>query len=68
MKEQNNLSLIDYSLALYYSLETYIRRDIMFIMSQIYKKKGVKGKGTFGFTVEQPEIEAWVRQQYEVKS
>lgn len=60
------MSLVEYELALDYSLDTYIRRDVMFVMNQIYGgKKGKKGKGTFGFTFEQPEIEEWVAKQYE---
>lgn len=48
-------------------METYVRRDIAFVMSKIYGKKGDKDKGEFGFTVDQSEIEEWVREQYEKK-
>lgn len=65
-EEIKNLSLLDYNLALNYALETYIRRDLVFVMSSIYggKKKGKSGKGTT-IIVPQPEIEEWVRKQYE---
>ena len=62
------MSLIDYNLALYYALETYGRRDLIYVMSRIYGKKGKKGKDTFGFKIEQPEIEEWVAKQYEKES
>lgn len=59
------MSLVEYNLALSYSLETYARRDLVYVMSKIYgDKKGNKGKDTFGFTIEHPEIEAYIRESY----
>lgn len=58
------MSLIEYNLALHYALETYNRRDIMFIMSKIYGKKG-GDKGDINLTIPQTEIEDWVKKQYE---
>ena len=58
-----NLSLIEYNLALHYALETYIRRDVMFIMSKIYGSKKPE-KGSITITIEHPKIEEWVKKQY----
>ena len=67
-EEITNLSLVDYELALFYSIETYVRRDILFIMSQIYgDKKGKSGEDSLNLIFEQPEIEEWIKQQYEIE-
>jgi hypothetical protein len=61
-----NLSVVDYELALFYSTETYVRRDILLIMSQIYgDKKGKSQKGSTTLLFEHPEIEEWIKEQYE---
>lgn len=59
-----NLSLIDLNLAMHYSLETYVRRDTFFVMSKIYGKGKSNEKGKISFTIEHPEIEAWIKEQY----
>lgn len=60
------MSLVEYNLALNYALETYARRDLIHVMTQIFKGKGGSSdKGTFGFTIEHPEIEAYIRESYE---
>ena len=59
-----NLSLVDYRLALAYSLMTYSRRDIEYIQQQIFGKKKTSNEG-FGFTIEHPQIEQWIEEQYE---
>lgn len=61
-----NLSLVDYRLALAYSLMTYSRRDIAYIQQQIFGKKKTSNEG-FGFTIEHPQIEQWIEEQYEKK-
>lgn len=61
-----NLSLVDHTYAIHYAAETYIRRDVMFIMSKIYGGKP-DDKGDISFTIEHPEIEQWIKEQYEVK-
>ena len=60
------MSLVEYEIAFHYALETYIRRDVLFIMSKIYggKKGSGEGKGTT-IIVPQPEIKEWVKKQYE---
>ena len=61
------MSLVEYDLAFYYALETYVRRDVVFVMGSIYGAKKGKGKGKGGTTliVPQPEIEEWIKEQYE---
>ena len=58
------LSLIEHNLALHYALETYIRRDVMFVMSKIYGSKKPE-KGDITITIEHPDIEKWIKEQYE---
>ena len=62
------LSLSDYQLALYYASETYVRRDILFIMSKIYGKKNPNDKGSNTLQIKHPEIEEWIKEQYEDKN
>lgn len=59
-----NLSLIDYEFALHYALDTYARRDVAFVMESIYGEKG-DDKGNTSIKIEHPEIEAWIKKQYE---
>ena len=61
-----NLGILEYELALHYAMETYVRRDILFIMSEIYGGKPDKsGNDTITLKIEHPEIEEWIKQQYE---
>ena len=65
-EEIDKLSLIDYELAFHYALETYVRRDVVYVMGAIYgDKKDSEGKGGNTIIVPQPEIEAWIKEQYE---
>lgn len=67
-EEIKMLSLSDYQLALYYASETYVRRDILFIMNKIYGKKGSDSKDNIKLKIEHPEIEEWIQEQYEEKN
>ena len=65
-EEIDKLSLIDYELAFHYALETYIRRDLVFVMGKVFgtkKKPGDKDGTTI--IVPQPEIEQWIKEQYD---
>jgi len=62
------LSLLDYELALYYATEAYVRRDILFIMSNIYGKKKTSDNKGITLKIEHPEIEDWIKEQYEDKN
>lgn len=64
-KEVKNLSLEEYVYAVQYAQETYIRRDVGFIMSKIYGKKDKGNDKTLNISVPQTDIENWVKQQYE---
>lgn len=64
-EEIKNLGLMDFNLALQYAVETYVRRDVYFIMNSIYSDKKKTKKGTKKLVIEHPEIEEWVKQQYE---
>ena len=68
-EEMRNLSYRDYHYALHYALNTYVRRDVLFVMSKIFKGKessgGSKPPGTTTIIIEQPEIEQWIEEQYE---
>ena len=63
-EEINDLSLLDYNLALNYSLETYVRRDVMGIMSSGKKEDP---KGTFSYTIKHTGIELYIKESYEEK-
>ncbi len=58
------MSLLDYNLALNYSLETYVRRDVAGIMGSGKKKDP---KGTFSYAIKHPEIELYIKESYEEK-
>jgi len=66
-EELKKLSLIDYNLALNYALETYVRRDIFFIISTVFTSEKEKSSKEIGFTIEHPEIETWIKEQYKNK-
>lgn len=56
--------MVDYNLALNYALETYVRRDVVFIISKIFPSK--KGKDSdIEFTIKHEDIEEWIQEQYE---
>ncbi len=61
------MSLVELDLALNYALETYIRRDIYFIMTKIYGIKKGEGKGKTKIVIEHPEIEQYIKESYENK-
>ncbi|KKM77944.1 hypothetical protein LCGC14_1364950 [marine sediment metagenome] len=64
--EIDKLSLIDYELAFHYALETYIRRDLVFVMGKVFgDNKDSEGKGGTTIIVPQPEIEQWIKEQYD---
>lgn len=57
------LSLVDYNLAVHYAMETYVRRDLLFIMNRGKKRK--TGKDEIEIEISHPEIEEWISQQYQ---
>ena len=59
------MSLVEYELAFHYALETYVRRDVVYVMGRIFGDKKGKGKGGTTLIVPQPEIEQWIKEQYE---
>ena len=64
--EIDKLSLIDYELAFHYALETYIRRDLVFVMGKVFGNKTKSGdKDGTTIIVPQPEIEQWIKEQYD---
>ena len=61
------LGLMDRTFALHYALETYVRRDVMFVMSKVFgdgKQPQPTGK-VVKLIVPQEEIREWVEKQYE---
>jgi hypothetical protein len=64
-EELNDLTLQEYSLACIYSEDTYLRRDVAYVMSQVYSDKKDKGHP---LVIEHPEIEDWIKEQYETAS
>ena len=62
------MSLVDYNLALNYAMKTYVRRDIGFVMRNIFGKKEGKDKKTFGYKIRHPGIENYVKESYEGES
>lgn len=56
--------MIDYNLALNYALDTYVRRDLLFVMGKIYGQKKKK-PGDKDFVIKHLEIEEWIKEQYE---
>lgn len=63
--EINRLSLVDYNLALNYALDTYARRDIVFVMGSIYGKKPKNYKNTLEISIQHPEIEEYIKKSHE---
>ena len=66
-EELKKLSLIEYNLALNYALETYVRRDVFFIMKTIFTKEEKSQSRDIGFVIPHPEIEAYIKEQYKEK-
>jgi hypothetical protein len=65
-EDVRNMSLIEHELALHYALETYIRRDALFLMSKFLGKSKGKSSGYTEFTlvVPQVEIEQYIAESY----
>lgn len=60
------MSLVDYNYAIHYALETYTRRDVAYVMKNIFgNNKDSNPSGTTTIKIEQPEIEQWIKEQYE---
>lgn len=71
-EELKELSLLEHDLALNYALDTYMRRDLVFVHSELNKKKGSRGSVNgenegkpLDFTIEHPEIEQYAQERYE---
>ena len=66
-KEVRELSMVDYTYATHYALETYLRRDVAHVMNQVYgtKKKTPSGKKEKTIKIEHPDIKEYIQESYE---
>lgn len=69
-EEVDMLDYKQYNLAVIYSVFTYTQRNMMLLLSKIFRKGGVKSESKEGdelltFTVEQPEMMEWLEKYYD---
>lgn len=67
-EEIKELGFDEYQYALTYALETYTRRDILYIMVKIFDTKGKKTpKGGKKMVIKHPDIEKYIEDAYKVR-
>lgn len=58
------LSLMEYKIAFMYALETYSRRDIVYVMEHMFGGKTSTTQGNLDFIIEHPGIEKYIEDSY----
>lgn len=59
------LALMELQLAIHYAVETYSRRDVLFIMKAIYGGGKPSDQGDIAVSISHPDIEKYIKEQYE---
>jgi len=65
-REIEEMDWLELNLALNYAMETYVRRDLVFVLTKIFANK--KGSGNeINLLFNHPEIEEYIKESYQFK-